>query len=180
MDAGSLQWVGWGWSGGFLIAFGYRLLLMFDDSLGRARVLQALDLGPCCLWVGAVLAVSGTLFRNWAVRSLGRFFTRTVQVSANQPVIDAGPYRWLRHPSYAGGLVSALGVAVALGSWIGVLAVGAGVTAGYMVRIRVEERALGQTLGEPYRAYQLRTWRLVPFLYSLILVVDNGPWRLSR
>jgi isoprenylcysteine carboxyl methyltransferase (ICMT) family protein YpbQ len=38
--------------------------------------------------------------RGWSFAALGQYFTFTVMVSSDQPVVTAGPYRVLRHPSY--------------------------------------------------------------------------------
>jgi len=55
--------------------------------------------------VGLVLMGAGLMLRWWSVTHLGRSFTVDVAVSADQPVVDSGPYRWIRHPSYTGMLL---------------------------------------------------------------------------
>jgi protein-S-isoprenylcysteine O-methyltransferase Ste14 len=84
--------------------------------------------------------------------------------SAGQPVITRGAYRWVRHPAYIGGILMFAGIGVALASWgsFAILVVAAIVVYGY--RVRVEERALVQTIGEPYGAYMKTHKRLVPFV----------------
>jgi len=87
-------------------------------------------------------------------------------VQTGQTVIESGPYRVLRHPSYTGALVIALGVTIALASPVGAaLCLVVGIPA-YLYRIAVEERTLSSQLGEPYRAYRTRTSRLIPWIYS--------------
>jgi len=111
---------------------------------------------------GLVLIWLGVLLRQWAVWTLGRFFTVVVRVSDGQTVVDRGPYRWVRHPSYTGLLTTLLGLGAALGNWLSVLALVVLPTIGLVVRIRVEERALLESLGEPYRAYAEHRRRLIP------------------
>jgi protein-S-isoprenylcysteine O-methyltransferase Ste14 len=94
---------------------------------------------------------------------LGRFFTYDVAIHAGQTVIEAGPYRYIRHPSYTGGLVTLAGIGLALGNWAALLALLACAGTGYAYRMYVEEAALVAALGEPYKAYMLRTTRLLPF-----------------
>jgi protein-S-isoprenylcysteine O-methyltransferase Ste14 len=53
---------------------------------------------------------------------LGRYFTVDVASQALQPVIDVGPYRLVRHPSYAGMLPALFGFGLALGNWAGLFA----------------------------------------------------------
>jgi protein-S-isoprenylcysteine O-methyltransferase Ste14 len=114
------------------------------------------------LVVGVALTWSGLLFRAWAVRTLGRFFQRTVMVHDEHPVIDTGPYRRIRHPSYTGMLMISLGVGLALGNCLSVAACIAFPLVGLLTRISVEEAVLERELGEPYRRYESRTRRLLP------------------
>jgi protein-S-isoprenylcysteine O-methyltransferase Ste14 len=116
-------------------------------------------------WAGIPVALAGTALRAWAVATLGRWFSLTIQVRPGQPVIQAGPYRLLRHPSYAGGDLSFLGVGLSAGTWLAPVVYLAPWLAAHLYRIRVEERALLETLGEPYRDYCRRTWRLLPFVW---------------
>ena len=115
--------------------------------------------------VGLAAVVGGLWLRLWAIRTLGRFFTSTVMVQTGQTVVVTGPYRVLRHPSYTGALVTAVGVTIALASPVGAtLCLVLGIPA-YVYRIAVEEATLSAQLGDLYRSYQTRTWRLVPWMY---------------
>jgi protein-S-isoprenylcysteine O-methyltransferase Ste14 len=108
------------------------------------------------LWVGLA-------FRYYAMRVLGHYFTFQVDVHSGQ-TIETGPYRYIRHPSYTGALITVLGLGLALGNWAGLVALLACVGIGYTYRIHVEEAALVAALGEPYKQYMGRTQRLVPFV----------------
>jgi protein-S-isoprenylcysteine O-methyltransferase Ste14 len=112
--------------------------------------------------IGVVLMVAGIAIRQWAVALLGKFFTTDVRVHSDQPVIEAGPYRLLRHPSYTGLLLTLLGIGLALGNWASLAALVVLPTAGLVVRIRVEERALLDGIGEPYRRFAESRARLIP------------------
>lgn len=116
-------------------------------------------------WCGVALSLAGTALRAWAVARLGRWFTLTIQVRPEQPVIESGPFRWIRHPSYAGGDLALLGAGLSAGNWLSPICFVLPWLVAHTYRIRVEERALLDTLGERYRAYQERTWRLVPFVW---------------
>jgi protein-S-isoprenylcysteine O-methyltransferase Ste14 len=115
-----------------------------------------------CLAVGVGAVVCGSLGRQWAISTLGRFFTLNVQVSDDQRVVTSGPYRWVRHPSYTADLVAFTGVGLALGNWLSLLAASVLPLLGLLVRIRVEEAALLTGLGEPYRAFADGKKRLLP------------------
>src|SRR5206468_3067801 len=71
----------------------------------------------------------------------------------------------LRHPSYTGSLIAFLGLGVSLGNWVGLVALFLPILAGFLYRIRVEERALVESLGEEYVEYSRATKRLLPGLY---------------
>ena len=115
-------------------------------------------LGLRFLWCGVGL-------RLWCFRTLGTYFTFTVQTSTDQPVITTGPYRWLRHPSYAGLLFVIIGVGFFFGNWLSVLVVALAALAGFSYRIQVEEAALLAEMGERYRTFASSRKRLIPFVW---------------
>jgi protein-S-isoprenylcysteine O-methyltransferase len=117
------------------------------------------------LVVGIAIAWLGILLRVWSVWSLGRFFQRDVMIQENHVVWRGGPYRWLRHPAYAGTLITYFGYGLAIGSLVGALVFVALVAAAYIPRIRVEEAELTRALGDSYRDYARNTARLVPGLW---------------
>lgn len=116
-------------------------------------------------FIGITLMLAGMAFRFYAMSILGRFFTYDVAVHPDQTVVEVGPYRHIRHPSYTGALITLVGLGLALGNWAGLLALLACMGTAYAYRISVEEAALVAALGEPYKEYMRRTRRLVPFLY---------------
>jgi protein-S-isoprenylcysteine O-methyltransferase Ste14 len=115
--------------------------------------------------LGLLLMCAGIAIRQWSVALLGEFFTVDIRVHRGQTVVERGPYRWVRHPSYTGMIITFVGIGLALGNWaaLGVLVVVP--TAGLVVRIRSEERALLDGLGEPYRRFAASRPRLVPGLW---------------
>ncbi|WP_306052207.1 methyltransferase family protein [Natronococcus wangiae] len=128
-------------------------------SLARVRPTVA-------FWAGLGTILLGVAVRQYAVRTLGDGFSLEVTVDEDDEVIDSGPYRWIRHPSYTGALFSLVGVGIAVGNWLSIVVVTLAGLAGYGYRIRVEERALRDTLGDAYVEYASRTpYRLVPGLW---------------
>lgn len=107
----------------------------------------------------------GLVIRWLAISTLGRFFTVDVAIQRGHEIVDRGPYRWIRHPAYAGILVSFLGLGFAFGNWLALALATVPPTAVILRRIRVEEAALLQEFGARYRRYCERTKRLVPGLY---------------
>ena len=120
---------------------------------------------PARGWLGAGVFLAGLAWRAWAIRHLGRFFTVAVAVSADHRVVDDGPYRRVRHPSYAGLLLEFAGLGIVLGSWTALAVILVPIFAALVRRMNVEEAALHRALGEAYAAYVRRTRRLVPGIY---------------
>ena len=151
------------WSGQALIGF---LVLSAWAGFFVARRVPEAAIGagrPFFFALGLLVAVAGIALRWWAVMTLGRFFTTRVMTRTDQTVVQSGPYRWVRHPSYTGALMTVLGVLLCNLNWLS-LACFVVALPGFAYRIRVEERALESALGEPYRDYERRTKRLVPFV----------------
>jgi protein-S-isoprenylcysteine O-methyltransferase Ste14 len=115
-------------------------------------------------WLGLGAMIAGSLLRRHCFRMLGPSFTAVVVVRPDQDVVDRGAYRWVRHPSYTAGALMLGGMTLALGNWVSVAVVMTAVVMTYGYRVRVEERALVATLGEPYRAYMRRTKRFIPMV----------------
>jgi protein-S-isoprenylcysteine O-methyltransferase Ste14 len=107
----------------------------------------------------------GIFVRQWAILTLGRFFTADVRVHPDQTVVERGPYRWVRHPSYSGLLIFFVGFGLALSDWLSVIVLTILPAAGLFVRIRSEERALFAALGEDYRQYAATHRRLFPGIW---------------
>ena len=116
-------------------------------------------------WVGIALMLIGVALRAWAVRTLGRYFLPVVAVRADQQVVRHGPYRLIRHPTYSGALLTLLGLGLTLTNWAALVALLCCALAGLAYRVRVEEQALLQALGQPYREYMAQTTRFVPYLF---------------
>ena len=115
--------------------------------------------------VGLLLMWAGLAIRIWAIVTLGRSFRMTVEVDADQKVVEGGPYRWARHPSYSGILLLMLGLGLYYGNWAGLLLLLVLPAATLIHRIAVEETVLTEVMGRPYADYAARTKRLLPGLW---------------
>ena len=139
--------------------------LTLAQAAARAHVAPLPDGAWWPVIAGLVIAAIGIALRLWSILTLGRFFRCVIVIQPEHQVVDRGPYRVLRHPSYTGLLVGVLGLALALDDWVALLAAVLLSLAGLLVRIRAEERALLAAMGEQYADYMARTWRLVPGLW---------------
>lgn len=114
---------------------------------------------------GLVVMGIGIAVRSIAIAQLGRFHTPNVAVRTDHQLKVTGLYRLVRHPSYLGALVAYLGFSLALGNWLSVAVIVGLVPWFYLYRIHEEEAAMLAAFGDAYRAYCVRTRRLVPWLY---------------
>ena len=89
--------------------------LSFGYISGRARIpmppAAAFALGISQMWAGIAL-------RFWSVHVLGKYFRTTVFLQEGHQLVEAGPYRFVRNPSYTGGLITLLGIGLAIGNWV--------------------------------------------------------------
>jgi protein-S-isoprenylcysteine O-methyltransferase len=116
-------------------------------------------------WFGAGLFTAGAAFRWWAIVHLGRFFSVDVAIAHDHQVVDTGPYRLVRHPSYTGLLLQCAGLGVVLGTALSLFVIIVPTFLVLVHRIRVEERALLANFGDFYASYTRRTKRLLPGVF---------------
>jgi protein-S-isoprenylcysteine O-methyltransferase Ste14 len=144
-----------------LSAIGYNLAwlpVIFD--FGRL-----VSLGGWLTWVGVAIMISGILFRQYAIFTLGKFFTTTIQIKKDHELIQTGPYRYIRHPSYLGLLIMALGLGIAMSNWISLILCVVLPAIALIRRIQFEEKELEQHFGRKYQDYIKNTRRVIPFIY---------------
>jgi protein-S-isoprenylcysteine O-methyltransferase Ste14 len=111
--------------------------------------------GVTVMWLGMAIRVL-------AIASLGAAFRTTVEVDPGQAVVSTGPYKRIRHPSYAGLLLIVAGLGLAAGNWLALIACLTLPLPAVVRRIDVEEAELSRVLGDAYRTYQNNTARLIP------------------
>src|SRR4051812_33944575 len=85
--------------------------------------------------LGLVLFVLGIALRWWAIVTLGRFFTVDVQIAKDHELVERGPFKWVRHPSYTGVLLAFLGFGLSIGNWAALLVIILPISAAFVRRI---------------------------------------------
>ena len=125
----------------------------------------ALRDGQMFVFACVMLFLAGLLLRWWAIITLGRFFTVDVTIEKDHELVERGPFRVVRHPSYTGVLLAFVGFALSLSNWAALLVILLPIFAAFIHRMNVEEDALSRALGSRYTEYMRRTKRLVPFVY---------------
>ena len=112
-----------------------------------------------------MLLLAGIILRIWAIVHLGKLFTVDVGIQQGHRVVQDGPYRFVRHPSYSGSMIALTGMACLTFNWLGFLVIIVSSLIAYSIRISAEEKMLFLNLGEDYRRYAARTKRLIPGIY---------------
>ena len=115
--------------------------------------------------IGAFLLLTGIAIRVWAIRTLGKHFTATVTLTNDHQLVKAGPYQWVRHPSYLGAFMAIVGCPVFLNAHWAILLAMLSMTLAYYLRIGVEEKMLSSYFGKEYQDYKKGTKRIIPFIW---------------
>lgn len=115
--------------------------------------------------VGLVLLIGGLVLRVFAMKTLGKYYTRSIFTSEGQKLNDKGIYGYVRHPGYSGTILAGIGFGLAQMNIITVLLVIFLEAFTYVVRIPKEENVLSENFGQDYNDYMKKTKRLIPFIY---------------
>jgi protein-S-isoprenylcysteine O-methyltransferase Ste14 len=115
--------------------------------------------------IGFAVIAAGIIFRFVAIRQLGRFFTVDVTIREDHQLMLSGLYKYLRHPSYSGSLLSFIGLGLSINNWLSLVIVFVPVLLTFIIRIRQEEKVLTEQFGKQYLDYMSHTKRLIPFIY---------------
>jgi protein-S-isoprenylcysteine O-methyltransferase Ste14 len=137
------------------------VMLPLAQAVAPGAVLE----GPAPFLLGMAVGWLGLGLRWWSFATLGTYFTTVVKTSTDQVIVNRGPYRLVRHPSYTGLLAAFLGGGLMLGNWIGVCASSLLVLLSLLYRIRREEHAMVRAFGEAYLTFAHGRARLVPFIW---------------
>jgi len=120
--------------------------------------------GETMRWIGVLLFLGGGALRLWPVFVLGRNFSGLVAIQPGHVLVTTGPYRFIRHPSYLGLVISSLGWALAFRSGVGIVLTLC-LLPPLIARIHAEEKLLRDYFDTAYEAYSARTSRLIPGIY---------------
>jgi protein-S-isoprenylcysteine O-methyltransferase Ste14 len=137
------------------------VVLLASWQLGFGLV----NLPPWLEGLGLTLVAGGTFLRYAAIFQLGSLFTWQIAILDAHQLKTDGLYRWMRHPSYTGGLLAIVGASLVFESIVA-LVVAVMIHAPMVLRrVRLEEIALRLHFGAHFESYAGRTARLVPFVY---------------
>lgn len=112
-------------------------------------------------WIGSIPLLLGAAFMVWGLHHIGRNITISISTRKDHALVTTGPYRWVRHPLYTGGMVEAVGLCLLMANWFVALCAGLFWTL-IAYRTPMEEKKLIETFGDEYREYMQRVGRFLP------------------
>ncbi len=115
--------------------------------------------------LGLAMMIVGIAIRWTAVLTLRKYFTVNIVIQEGHKVIKSGIYRFVRHPSYSGALISFWGMGLVFSNAISLAVLVVPVTIGFIKRIDIEEAALLEAFGEEYEEYRKKSKKLFPGVY---------------
>ena len=128
------------------------VLLLLDVNVHHAKISSQPGI---IRTIGLVLILIWICWHSWCMRTISRWWR-------HDQLCMTGPYRFVRHPIYAGGIfLGAIGIGLLFNSWI-VLLLPALMYPTYSILVRKEEMMMIAVFGEEYRRYASRTGRLFP------------------
>ncbi|MCE5264191.1 MAG: DUF1295 domain-containing protein [Deltaproteobacteria bacterium] len=113
--------------------------------------------------IGIALFLVGVGYRLWAIRTLGRFYSHRVQTVAGQRIVTSGPYRFSRHPAYAGMIVANAGISLFFPNTVTLCVFLFLLVPAILWRIRIEEKILFGIEG--YAEFAGKRKRLFPAIW---------------
>ncbi len=120
---------------------------------------------PRNTWIsysGVGLLILGIALFIWARQTLLINSNTSPSVTAEQTLVQSGPYRFIRNPAYAGYLLVSLGVSLGYSSLAGVASIIVLLLPSLVYRMKLEEKMLSERFGAPYLQYMERTKRMIP------------------
>lgn len=112
---------------------------------------------------GFIIFLAGIIYRLWAIKTLGKYYSHIVREIDGHKIVDSGPYRHIRHPAYAGMIVANFGIVVFFFNLITLILFLLVLIPAIMLRILVEEKTLLGIKGYPDFAKNRK--RLIPIIW---------------
>jgi len=123
------------------------------------------NLSPVVYWLGVLIYILGQAIFLWA-RFTNQYFSSVVRIQTDrgQTVCKDGPYRFVRHPGYVGGILFAITLGIILGSWWATIP--QAIAAGMLVwRTGMEDRTLKAELPGYIEYFHVTRYRLIPGIW---------------
>ena len=111
-------------------------------------------------FVGINIFLLGVLYRLWAIRTLRQFYSHRVRTVSQHQIVASGPYRFTRHPAYAGMIIANAGISMYFFNWVTLCVFLFILVPAILLRIVIEEKTLFGIKG--YSEFAKNRKRLLP------------------
>jgi len=113
--------------------------------------------------LGLGIFLLGVYYRLWAILTLGQFYSHRVRILSQHRIVCSGPYRFTRHPAYAGMIILNAGVVIYFLNWVTLDLFLFALVPAIVLRIAIEERVLFGIEG--FSDFAKRRKRLFPLVW---------------
>jgi protein-S-isoprenylcysteine O-methyltransferase Ste14 len=114
-------------------------------------------------FVGTAIFIFGVCYRLWAICTLGQYYSHRVRTAAQHKIVVSGPYRFTRHPAYAGMIIANAGICIYFFNWVTICVFLFMLVPAILLRIVIEERTLFGIEG--YAEFAMKRKRLFPAIW---------------
>jgi protein-S-isoprenylcysteine O-methyltransferase Ste14 len=142
----------------------FSLAIVFLAPFSDGHSIGILKFGDTIRFLGFILLIPGFILMQMAEKYLGRQFSIEVTLQNDHKLIQAGPYKLIRHPRYLGILAFFLGISIVFRSWLAILIVAAMLPV-LIWRVYAEEALMRQEFGQEWITYCRKSWRILPFVF---------------
>ncbi|MFC1711063.1 methyltransferase family protein [Patescibacteria group bacterium] len=149
----------------FILTTPLYIVLIVIAPLDAGRFLWTKSLPLSVYIVGFLMFLLAMLMAQWA-KYVNKFFSSVVRIQKDrkQTVVQSGPYQYIRHPGYLGGVFLGFGISLALGSLHGLIPAFL-LAVLIIMRTFLEDRCLYKELAG-YKEYTKKVkYRLVPGIW---------------
>jgi protein-S-isoprenylcysteine O-methyltransferase len=115
--------------------------------------------------LGACIIILGIIIRLTAIATLKKYFTINVVIQDDHKLITTGLYKTIRHPAYAGGILSFIGCGLSYGNILSFVIIVFPYLLFILQRIKVEEVLLTDKFGEQYIDLKKHTKKIIPYIF---------------
>ncbi|NMC55899.1 MAG: isoprenylcysteine carboxylmethyltransferase family protein [Eubacteriaceae bacterium] len=115
--------------------------------------------------IGIIVILLGLFIRLSAIAKLKQYFTVNVTIREDHKLITDGLYKYIRHPAYAGGILSFIGCGICYGNIISLIIIALPYFILIIIRIKNEEAILTEKFGQDYINLQKKTKKLIPYIF---------------
>ena len=129
--------------------------------------------GPEFSWValvaGLICSIISFKLRWAAIAALGKFWSLHVEIRENHQLIQSGPFRFVRHPTYLSMDLEVASFPLICSAWFMLILIPIAYIPALILRLRLEEPAMVEKFGDAYREYQRRVPMLIPYKWPSTL-----------